>query len=198
MSKVVWFDTETTGLDPAKHVIIQLAAIVTDGSEQLEEFEVKIEFDESLADPEALKLNSFDRHAWNSVAVPEAEAVAQIATFLNRHRSIEMVSKRTGRPYKVARVGAHNARFDCDFLRALFKRNGAFLPADVFRPLDTLALALWWVYLRGPKQAPPKDYKLGTLGEYFGLIEDDGRPHDAMDDVRLTVGLVDAMWGRLA
>ena len=36
-SRVVYFDTETTGFDPEKHQIIEFAAVVCDGNESRDE-----------------------------------------------------------------------------------------------------------------------------------------------------------------
>ena len=66
----------------------------------------------------------------------------------------------------------------------MFARHDAFLPADPFRPLDTLQLALWHF---SQCDAEPENYKLGTLCAFFGI--DASGAHDALVDVRLNVEL---------
>jgi len=190
MDPIVWFDTETSGLDPNKHQIIQFAAIAQD-DENEEELELKIQFNEEEADAKALEVNRYSREAWKD-AVSEYDAVGVIARFLQRYRSVQMVSK-AGHPYTLARLAGHNVRFDCEFLRAMFRRHSTFLPADSYRPLDTLQLALWRTVRDGKF---PQDYKLGSLLEHFGTIFGDydvrlihSHLHDALWDVRATMWL---------
>ena len=53
--KVLYFDTETTGLDAGKHGIIQLAALMEIGGEIVETFNMKFQPHEgALINPEAL------------------------------------------------------------------------------------------------------------------------------------------------
>jgi hypothetical protein len=157
---------------------IQLAAIAVDDNWcETETFEKKIFFDESLADSKALEINHYDRAVWAKDAVTEAMALAHFDRFLCHHKCIEMVSKRTGNPYSVARLAGHNAvTFDMPRLRKMYGER--FLPAHPL-VLDTLQLALWWHV--GKSQ--PENYQLSTLLHIFG-IEIGGNAHDALTDVR--------------
>lgn len=187
MSCVVFFDTETSGLHP-EHPTIQLAAIAVGPDwTELETFERKIAFDERQADPEALAMNHYDASVWKRDAVPEVVAVQEFAALLNRHRSIDLVSKRTGKPYRVARVGGHNvAGFDLDRVSAMFKRFGTFFPVDFRSTLDTRYGAVWF-FEAHPEQEKPADFKLTTLAAHFGIPTDGA--HDALFDVRLSIAL---------
>lgn len=182
---IVWFDTETGGLLPS-HPTIQIAAVVTtaDLSEELETFERKIAFREEDADPEALKLNHWTREAWGG-ALPERAAVLEFSALLNRHRSVQLISGRTGRPYTVARAGGHNVvGFDLDRVGAMFKRHGQFFAVDYRTVIDTRHGAVW-ALLDAAQQ--PENYKLTGLAEYFGIPVDGA--HDALVDVRLSIAL---------
>jgi DNA polymerase-3 subunit epsilon len=185
-AKVVVFDVETSGLDPEVHDVIQFAAVAVDEKwSPVGELELKIKFDLAKASPAALELNSYQAEAWAS-AISQAEAAARIGNFLKRHASWTKTS-RAGKPYTVARLCAHNARFDCDFLGTMFKRaGGAFCPAALYEPLDTLALARWVTFC-GPC-SPPADHKLATICEHFGIAEEGGA-HDALADVKRTAHL---------
>ena len=182
---LIFFDFESGGLLPHQPEI-QLAAIaVSSDWKELESGEWKIQFDEAKADPEALKLNHYDRKAWADYAVPETKAVQEFGQFLKRHASIQLISKRTGNPYSVARLAGHNAvTFDGPRLKAMFERQKAFLPAHPI-VMDTLQFALWESRRRGME---PKSFKLGDLCEALA-IPFGADAHDALYDVRASIAL---------
>jgi len=179
---IVWMDTETGGLRP-EHPTIQLAAIAVDSQwRELELFERKIAFDVAKADPEALAMNHFDPAAWKD-APSERRVVEEFGAFLNRHRSVELVSQRTGKPYRVARVGGHNVvGYDLERTSAMFKRHGAFFPVDFRTVLDTRYGAVWF-FEQQEKQ--PANFKLTGIAEHFGIPIDGA--HEALADVRLSI-----------
>ena len=190
--RIVFFDLETGGLD-ARHPDIQIAAVATEGLVEVDVFEAKIQFDARAADPEALKINSYDAKLWQKEAQPERVVVAGFATFLNKHATLERTAKGSGRPYQVARLAGHNVLgFDAPRLNTLFKRHGVFLPADTFRPLDTLQLAYWSAAKLGLE---PSNFKLATLCETFAISAEGA--HDALADVRMCVALARALLERL-
>jgi DNA polymerase III epsilon subunit-like protein len=184
MKTIVFFDTETGGLKP-EHPTIQLAAIaVGPDRKELETFERKIAFDVAKADPEALAMNHFDPAAWKD-APSERKVVEEFGAFLKRHSCIELVSQRTGNPYKVARVGGHNiAGFDLERVAAMFKRHGQFFPVDFRTALDTRYGAVWFFEGRTEQ---PKNFKLTALAEHFGIPTEGA--HEALFDVRLSIAL---------
>ena len=92
--RVVYFDLETGGLGE-NHPDIQIAAIATEAFTEIEAFEAKIQFQEELADREALRLNSYDPAVWKKEAKPEPVVVDEFSAFLRRHSTVEMISKRT-------------------------------------------------------------------------------------------------------
>ena len=181
---VVYFDSETGGLRP-EHPTIQLAAIAVDSEwRELETYNRKIAFDVAKADPEALAMNHYDAAAWKG-APSERQVVDEFGAFLNRHRSVELVSQRTGKPYRVARLAGHNVvGFDLERVAAMFKRHGAFFPVDFRSVLDTRYGAVW-LFERTADQ--PKNFKLTGLAEHFGIPIDGA--HDALFDVRLSIAL---------
>lgn len=187
-AKLVVFDVETSGLDPEKHEVIQFAAVALQDWFPVDELELKVQFDLAKASPDALEMNSYEPEAWKG-AIPQAQAVAKIASFLKRNASWTKTSK-AGKTYAVARLCAHNARFDCEFLGAMFRRAAAFCPAALYEPLDTLALARWVTFcdIVYKPDSPPADHKLGTLLAHFE-IKAEGDAHDALADVRSTAEL---------
>lgn len=194
--KAIYFDTETGGLhDDAP--VIQLAAVAIEEATwtELNSFECKIKFDETTADPEALKLNHYDPAVWADRAVTVPAALRGFNAFIEPHKSIEFVSKRTGQPYSVAKLVGHNAAtFDGPRLKRLYDYNRLFMPFDP-RVRCTLQAAMWWFDAQGiqvGRSGGPKSFKLSDLCEWFSIPVDDNA-HDALADVRMTVQLAKAL-----
>ena len=185
--RFVFFDYETGGVLPT-HPNIQLAAIAVDfdSCKELDTFERKIRFDEKSADPEALKMNHYSRELWEREAVGAVQAHAEFAAFLKRHADVQMITKRTGAPYQVARLAGYNAAtFDGPRLKDHFSGCNAFLPAHPF-VMDVLQWAAWELQIRGARL---ENMKLGTVYQYFtGEPAGDGA-HDALHDVRSTIAV---------
>lgn len=184
MRATIYVDLETGGLQP-QHPNIQLAAIAVDDSsgEELGSFERKLKFDESAADPEALRINGYSREAWKD-AVSEGLAAAQFAKWSEPYRCVEMKSARTGNPYSVAKLAGHNiVGFDLIRLRQMFGVN--FFPFS-YHAKDTLQRALWY-FDEHPDVERPASLKLTILCQYFGIACDGA--HDALADVRMAAAL---------
>lgn len=188
--RIVFFDLETGGLDPAKHPIIQIAAIAVDEQlNELETFERKVDFDMATADPEALAKNSYNREVWDRESCPDVHVCSELSRFFKRFADVEMISK-DGRPYKVAQLIGHNAdSFDGPFLQQWYKRLEQFMPA-AFRALCTYQRALHHFHER-PDIGRPENFKLEGLCKYFGIPHENA--HDAMADCRATIAVYRAI-----
>lgn len=183
IESVVFFDLETGGLEHTAPVIqIAAAAYRLPAWSEVETFERKVQFSESLCSIEALEINSYDAQAWEREAVPEVKAVQDFASFLEPFKTVPRVS-RAGRTYRVARLGGHNvASFDISRLLAMGKRHGVFVPVDLYAPLDTRFGAAWYFARTG--EDPPASFKLSDLAQHFGASVEGA--HDALVDVRLS------------
>jgi DNA polymerase III epsilon subunit-like protein len=194
--KLVFFDLETAGLNPDKHPILQIGAIaVNKNLEAIEEFEVKIRFDESKANKNSLRKNHYHRGIWVRDGVDPEEAAHRFSAFLRRHATIPMVGS-DGMTFHVAQLVAHNAAFDGEFLQAWFRKRFMFLPAR-YQVLCTLQRATWH-FQEHPTETPPADFKLATLCKHFGVPFHAASAHEALADVRATVALYRALVGRAA
>lgn len=184
--RLVFVDLETSGLGPDDR-IIQIAAIAVGANfSERETFEVKIEFNYALAKAWDFP-HRFDVATWNRESLPAVTAAHSFARFLKRHSTIDLMS-RTGRPYQVAQLVAHNAeRFDAPMLQAWYEKLGIFLPAR-YMALCTKQKALW-LFEEDKSLTPPANFKLGTLCQYFGVRLTENEAHDALIDVRATVAL---------
>lgn len=187
------FPHEINGKKVPMSPIIQIGAVsLTPDLEVLETFERKISFKEDSCDPEALKRNCYDKDQWDVEAVSPLEAIGDFQLFLNTNSTVERVSKRSGKTYKVARGVGHNfVKFDLPMLQAYFRYFNEFLPID-FVSLDTMQVALFWT-LRFGVEVP--NYQLGTLCKQFGIpLENE---HDALADAKATHELLSFFWRTL-
>jgi DNA polymerase III epsilon subunit-like protein len=98
-----------------------------------------------------------------------------------------------GERYLVAQLAAHNAAFDGPFLQSWYERLGIYLPARR-QVLCTMQRAIWY-FTENPSMMPPKDFKLATLCEHFGVHFHAATAHEALADVTATVALYKAIVG---
>lgn len=193
--KIVFYDIETSGLILKKHDIIQIAAIafsVEDGRwQELEEFEIKLEFDLLKADSEALENNCYVKEVWEKEAVPQKRAILIFSDFLRRHSDVQRIGKKSGKPFFCCRTAGHNIKnFDDPFVRAFFKRMDVFCPIDFMEAYDTIQLSLWEFGLKRTNIIP-ENYQLGTLCRTVGV--DLENAHDALSDIRANSKLAQAI-----
>ena len=177
----VIFDLETGGVKP-HHPNIQLAAIAIDDETgaEVSSFERKIQFNEEDADPEALRINHYDRSVWVAEAQPESKVLALFVSWSRPYHSLEMKAKSTGRPFNVGVLVGHNiVAFDFPRLQRAF--GSGFLPFSFHTP-DTLQRAMFY-FREHPELERPANLQLSTLCEYFGVSIEGA--HDALADVRM-------------
>lgn len=125
----LWIDTETTGLDPVKGEIIEIA-IVTEsvspdgGGTIIESWATKIAPERiEDADPKALQVNGYTPEAWAG-----APTFAEVAPEIARRLASGSI------------VCGHNVGFDGGFIVAAFSRLGSEVRIPYHR-LDTVTLA---------------------------------------------------------
>ncbi|MDI3299107.1 MAG: helicase C-terminal domain-containing protein [Bacillota bacterium] len=165
--RFVAFDTETSGLDPARDRILQLGAVRWEGGSVRQRFDRLLRFDGEL--PLAvLRLTGLRPEALRA-APPAAEALRDFAAFAGDDPLV-----------------AHNAAFDLAFLDRAMTEEG--LPPLANRCYDTLELArLVDPLLPG--------HQLGQLARAYGLSLQ--RAHDAAADAEATALLFARLLERL-
>lgn len=184
--RLVYVDIEACGRQTWRP-IMQIAAIAVDNAyRELEVFEEKIRFDEQQAVQWTLRKRHYSRVRWNREARRDRDVAVDFGAFLTRHATVD-VETSNRRPFAVAQLVAHNAEFDGPFLRMWFERMGLFFPGG-YRVFCTMQRAMW-LFHEDQSLTPPTDFKLGTLCRYFGVPWSDEMAHDALADVRATVGL---------
>lgn len=188
--KLVGVDIETGGLE-FRRPIIQIAAVALDAAmNELEQFEVKIQFDEQKACKDSLRRIHYQRAEWRRSAVAPRKAAWDFARFLRRHATVRQYGT-NGEMFKVAQLVAHNSGFDGPFLQAWYKKLGIFFPAS-YRYQCTLQRA-YWLFAENPELPQPDDFRLLTLCRYFDVPFNAIESHEALADVRAMIAMYRAM-----
>lgn len=174
--KVLYFDTETTGLDPYKHALIQLAfAIEIDGVvKEVKSFHIQ-PLPNDVVEEEALKVNGITRE--QMAEFPPAEDVfgVMIDTF---NTFIDPFDK-TDKFYPAG----FNVNFDMEFLSTWIKKMGNKYGIGSYchwRMVDPFPIFHWLEFM-GIFQL--ENYKLATICQRFGIPL---TAHDAKSDILAT------------
>lgn len=171
---VMYFDVETTGLDPVKNGIIEFAAIFEEGGKEVERFHIKINpstYDKPVGiDEVALKVNKTSLS--DLARYPHSkDGFQKLLSALNRISGTS----------KMIPVGYNSGNFDIPFLKAWFEDNGEdYGNWFHYKDIDVFALVKVLKYF---KKFQTKDDKLETVCKHFGIEID---AHNAMSDIEAT------------
>ncbi len=170
---LVFLDTETTGLSPRTHEVIQVGAILaredhknnTNPLSIVSILEYQIELTRrDLADPRALAINGYTEERWKN-ALTKRDAFSRLAT-----------------RFAGARMVAHNAPFDSQFLAKEFALMNIQTSFHL-NPIDTLRLARSVL----PQSQHSGGYSLVSLARHFGIPYSNA--HTALADAYATFSL---------
>jgi DNA polymerase III epsilon subunit-like protein len=173
--KVIALDTETGGLDPRVHSLLEVGVVeVLPGLRAGRQFTVSVVEPQMVVTPEAMRVNGIDLRGWRGLLPEHAAAaiVAQLRSWWGRPEAPFQAIGVAAEPERVAvTVVGWNVDFDVDFLRRL--------------PVDAV-LAPWRIDHRkvdvasifnGPRIAgdDPKPVGMGQAMSELGISEDDIR-----------------------
>ena len=171
--KYVSFDTETTGFDPEKCQVIELAAEVCDEDFNiLDRMDMLIRLPEGEVLPEKIvELTGITDAMLETEGVAEEVAAKRFSDMLSGDEVI---------------LVAHNAQFDINFVAELFRRNKKTVPdgpANLGKAeyLDTLTIA---------KDRKLYPHRLKDMIEYYNLQAEN--THRAIDDAHGVTELLKA------
>ena len=178
--KLLFIDTETTGLDANKHGIIQIAALYEDDVFNARNNPLSYG---AKIDKEALKINGIKKKKIKKFSDTALEDFVEwMDQYVNKFDTND----------KFIAVG-YNVKFDVEMLHGEARRqNFEFMGSYIdWRVIDVLVLARTAHYL-GQMPKEPDDFKLATICEVYGL---DVPPHDALEDILATKRLFERIVG---
>lgn len=179
--KYCFVDCETTGLNPRKHGIWQLAgAIMNSKLEEIERFNLQMMPVGVDIDERALTAGGITMYALENMG-SDRECYDRFVKMLDGH--VDKFNK-----FDKLVFAGYNARFDMDFVRAFFERfgNKYFGSYFWFPPIDVMNLAM--VCLLDKRSVMP-DFKLGTVAAELEAATGEEKFHDASVDIEVTVEL---------
>ena len=169
--RLAFIDTETTGLDPKKHEIIEIAVLIEEEGKVIDAFQSKIRPQRiEVAEPRALELNGYSK---NSRAWENAPLMEEVAPILIRMLDGCIL------------VG-HNPSFDEAFLREGIVRAGVSGKIP-YHKIDTITLAYEHLSPLGLTKA-----SLDAIRDFLGWSKKNA--HTAMVDVEDSRKLFRVCW----
>lgn len=177
--KMLFIDCETTGTDPARHGLVQMAGAAFVDKTLVESFNLQIApFPSDEISDESLVINGLTREVI-ARGMPPQEGYTQFVRMLARYVD------RYDRTDKFHFIG-YNADFDSDFVRMWFEKNDDIYFGSWF----------WWPVLDVAKLAGIRlmsarpnlhDFKLMTVAQHLDIDLSDITPHEALNDIKVTM-----------
>lgn len=183
----IFYDTETTGLDPRMHSIHQIAGLVEMDGLVVDTFDIKMRpHPRAEITPGAMKSGNVTAELIQSYPLDQSEAKTKFEAMLTRY-----VNKYDSRD-KIHLYGYNNRSFDDPFLERWFELCGdGFLRSWFWNDTkDVLVLA-------GEVLAPIRhlmpSFKLKRVAKTLGIFFDEAGLHDAAFDAQLTYDSYNAL-----
>lgn len=177
--KLLFIDTETGGLDPQQHSLLEVAFGVWDDGVIIDTLNLPIYHEVYNVTQQAMSINKIDLRKNDGGWTP-AGAVTQIQSFIGQHFLDD-----EERP---ALVG-QNVGFDVGFLKTLF-RPGDYEYTFSHRTIDTASI-IRFLQMSGVVQ--PFGTGLDDAIRYLGIPVEEGARHTALGDVRATAAVFNVL-----
>jgi DNA polymerase III epsilon subunit-like protein len=186
MHKLLIVDTETGGLDPSKHSLLSVGAVVWQDGQVTDKFEVFIAEPCPNLDPEAMQINQINiTWLWEHGLQPR-RAIEKFHEFLSRNfDSLEGGEK--------IPIAGHNIGFDIGFLKRLYELVGMDY-GKVFshRVLDTAGIIQFLIIaekIQLPGAGSTEAFR------HFNVAIDPLNRHTALGDALATATLLNRLIG---
>lgn len=178
--RFLWIDTETTGVDPEKHAVIELGAIfVVDGKEKGErDFFMNPLNDTFLFNAEAAAVNGYSEEKIKSFPSEKEIAPNIIRFFSDCLRNYKSDGSDSEKVY----FTGYNAGFDYSMVKALLERHGVKMEDYFCGIVDVYAQAKKARDMGVLNGLP--NLKLTTITKSLGVKHENA--HTALDDIRAT------------
>ena len=157
--ELVFFDIETTGLDPEQDDIIEIAALISKNGVVIKEYQCLIQTEKTL-EPKIIEITKITNQMIQEEGVPITTALTDFLEFIG-DRTI---------------IGHNIIGFDMKFLQIQLQKH--FNKKITNTPVDTLPMARVMF-----KQL--KSHNLLAVGEHLGIYVDHTKLHRALNDVIL-------------
>lgn len=182
MNKVLWLDTETTGLDAIKQDVIQIAYLVEIDGEVVEEQEFKCQpFNWAGIQDRALEVHGYTR---DNLKTFEAASIIKCRMDASLERYIEKFNKDD----KFTLAG-YNVQFDYRFMKEWYAKCGDKYWGSFVNYKMYDGYPLFQAYANAANLDLP-NHKLTTAAAHFGFKFG---AHDALEDIRVTRQVVKAL-----
>lgn len=184
MSKLFFYDLETTGTNPGRHGIHQISGEIVIDGKTVETFDFKVQPNpKAQIEDAALAVGGVTREqimAYPPMGQVYTQLVTMLAKYVNKYDKTD----------KFHLVGYNNRGFDDNFLRGFFLQNGdkffgSFFWAD---SIDVLVLASTFL---ADHRAELQNFKLATVADFLGIDTTAGKLHDASFDIFVTKAVFD-------
>lgn len=175
--KLLWLDTETTGLNKEKCDITQIAGIIIINGEEKERFNFHCQpVNWENIEPVALEKTNMTVEKLKEFPMPQeiyTELIALLDKYIDKYNKEDKFY-----------VAGHNVQFDMDFLKLFFKKMGNDYFGSYFwyRTVDLMALC---TILHTAGLINLTSWKLEEIAKYLDVSIDENL-HDALVDVDLT------------
>ena len=185
----IFYDVETTGANPNKHSLHQVAGLIEVDEQVVDEFNIYSRpHPKAILEPEALiicKVTEAELWAYPAMEDAKTEFCRTISKYINKY----------DKNSKAYLVGFNNRGFDDKFLRMWFTLCGDPYFGSWFWPdsRDTMVLASEYLESRRPSMP---NFQLHTVAQTLGLEVDESKLHDASYDVLLTRQIYRIVTGR--
>ena len=136
ISKKVFLDVETTGLDPKRNGIVQIAGLVEINGRIAKQFNYNVcPFPDDILDVDALEINKYTKEQIMGFLSPDtvkANIEGMLDPYVDKYNKMQKFN-----------FYAYNAKFDFDFMWAWWKKTGDNYFGSWFwtPPIDIMALA---------------------------------------------------------
>lgn len=174
-AKIMWLDTETTGVNPDRDDVIQIACLYEEDGVVKEEREFKLSpFEDTVLTPEILAFHKKSeeeiRAGGDPPAVGKRRFCDWLARFVNKY----------DRQDKLIMAG-YNVRFDYNMLYSMFTRLGdKYFGSWFYWPVIDVC---GFVALEIAKGVRLPKYTLSDLARHWNV---ELQAHDALSDIRAT------------
>ena len=182
--KLLFFDLETTGVNPGKNGIHQISGEIVIDGKTMERFDFKVQPNpKCVIEEPALQVAGVTREqvmAYPAMGDVYRQFVALLGKYVDKYKKTD----------KFFLVGYNNASFDNQFLRGFFLQNGDQYFGSWFwsNSIDVMVLASAKLAERRHEM---ENFKLATVAKFLGVHVDEDSLHNADYDIYLTKAIYD-------